>query len=92
MNTNVFRSSSTSIFVKPSLDTSSALKPIQDRIITRESSQAAIKSNINPVSDVYYPNVLNSSLKFTDELEASRSELVKTRNKTTFKKRLFWWC
>lgn len=94
MKTNVFQSSSTSVSVKSSRfsSTASAPKPIQDRTTTTERIKPAIKSNVNPGSDVYYPNVLNCSLRLTDELENSMSEAVQARNKTTSKKRLYWWC
>ena len=95
MKTNVFQSSSTSVSNKSSVGVSSsasALKPIQDRTTTTERIKPSIKSNVNSVSDVYYQNVLNSPLSFTDKLENSRSEAVQTRNKTTSKKRLYWWC
>ncbi len=44
------------------------LKPIQDRTTTTERIKPVIESKVNSVSAVYYPNVLNSSLSFTDRL------------------------
>lgn len=95
MNINVFQSSSTSAFVKASEGISSPaplLKPIQDRTTTTERIKPDLESKVNPVSDVYYPKVLNSPLSFTDRLENSMSETVQSRNKTTSKKLLYWWC
>lgn len=95
MNINVSQSSSTSAFVKSCLGISSSarvLKPIQNRTTTTERIQPAIESKVNFVSDVYYPNVLNSPLSFTKRLENSMSETVQSRNKTNSKKLLYWWC
>ena len=90
MNTNVFRSS-TPVYTQSSRHISaSELQPVQDRTTTTEHIKPASKSNIDSVANLYYPNVLNSAF-FTDELENSRSEAVKNRNKITSRKRLFWW-
>ncbi len=85
MNINVFQFSSTSAFVKSSPGISSpapVLKPIQDITTTTERIKPVIESKVNPVSDLYYPNVLNYSLSFNYRLETSTSETVQNRTKT----------
>ena len=96
MNLNVFQSSSTSVSVQSPLPVSSSAsvhKPIQDETTTTttEPTKPSSKSIINPVLTVYSANVVNAPLSWMDEQENSRSEAVQARNKTTSKKRLYWW-
>lgn len=96
MNLNVFHSNSTSASVQsplPVASSASVQKPIQDGTSTREPTKASSKSIVNPNSTVYWVNVVNAPLSLVDKQENSISEGVKARakNKTTSKKRLYWW-
>jgi hypothetical protein len=94
MNFSAFQSNFTSVSVESPLPISSSAsvqKPIQDETTTTEPTKPSSKFVVNPVSSVYWANVVNAPLSLMDEQENLRSEAVQSRTKIILKKRFYWW-
>ncbi|HEY9608857.1 hypothetical protein [Allocoleopsis sp.] len=94
MNFSVFQSNPSSVSLESPLSVSSSVsaqKPIEEETTTIEPTKPSSKSLVNPVSNVYWLNALNSPISLMDEQENYNSEAIQTKTKIIVNKRLYWW-
>jgi hypothetical protein len=94
MNFSIFQSNPTSASLESPLSVSSSVsaqKTIEEETTTIEPTKPSSKSLVNPASNVYWLNVLNSHISLMDEQENYNSETIQTKTKIIGKKRLYWW-